>query len=282
MSTQIIECPICMDNINIHKNCITTECGHCFHASCIMRNVYQNGFACPLCRTLMAEEEDPEEEDVMYDQYYSSMYDDEYIIDQNPNDNILGDDYILRGLRLFTDNVEGIEHDQYDVLDEEYDVFEQEHDVIQEEHDILQEEVEDIEESKPSAAYVTQQLTLNGITMEHLVKILLYQHEEYYNENSYNEFQELVWDDIRNIITNYEESVHHQQPQEDEATLPDPATPNPTTPTTPSPTTPTTQNPTTPNPTTPVETQEYYHHHQLSNFVTMRRRRKYHPRTIIA
>ena len=61
---EIIECPICMDQIEEGKNRITTECGHCFHASCLMTNVAHNGFGCPYCRTAMAEEVEDEEEDV--------------------------------------------------------------------------------------------------------------------------------------------------------------------------------------------------------------------------
>jgi hypothetical protein len=53
-----------MDNIDLTKNCVTTECGHTFHANCLMRNVAFNGFGCPYCRTEMVEDvEDEEDED---------------------------------------------------------------------------------------------------------------------------------------------------------------------------------------------------------------------------
>ena len=102
-----VECPICMDDINVTKNCIITECGHCFHSSCVMRNVAQNGFACPMCRTAMAD--DVESEETEYDD------DDEFslIVDQrNP------DDYALRGFRMFMDNIHGVEHEREDELEE--------------------------------------------------------------------------------------------------------------------------------------------------------------------
>jgi len=54
------------------RNNITTECGHQFHASCIMTNVSRNGFNCPCCRTAMAEEEYPDGE---------SEYDDDDDVD---------------------------------------------------------------------------------------------------------------------------------------------------------------------------------------------------------
>ena len=57
-----IECPICMDCIeSTTNNCVTTECGHCFHTNCLMKSVAHNGFGCPYCRTAMAEQ--PEEDD---------------------------------------------------------------------------------------------------------------------------------------------------------------------------------------------------------------------------
>jgi hypothetical protein len=48
------ECPICMEGIDATKNCLTTECGHRFHTSCLMTNVATNGFGCPNCRATMA------------------------------------------------------------------------------------------------------------------------------------------------------------------------------------------------------------------------------------
>lgn len=60
--TEQMDCPICMEVIGETNN-ITTECGHCFHASCIMTNVSRNGFSCPCCRAQMAEEEEYDEED---------------------------------------------------------------------------------------------------------------------------------------------------------------------------------------------------------------------------
>ena len=49
-----ITCSICMDTIATTNNNVTTECGHCFHTKCLMQNVAHNGFACPCCRTAMA------------------------------------------------------------------------------------------------------------------------------------------------------------------------------------------------------------------------------------
>ena len=63
MKCEQIECPICFDVINGDKNKVTTECGHQFHARCLMQNVAHNGFDCPCCRTEMAKEPHNDEDD---------------------------------------------------------------------------------------------------------------------------------------------------------------------------------------------------------------------------
>ena len=57
-----MECPICMENIELTKNCVTTECRHTFHTNCLMKNVVFNGFGCPFCRTEMVEDMEDDED----------------------------------------------------------------------------------------------------------------------------------------------------------------------------------------------------------------------------
>jgi hypothetical protein len=60
------ECPICLDPIHATKNRTTTECGHCFHSSCLIKHSVLTNLGCPLCRNALAdipEEEEEEEED---------------------------------------------------------------------------------------------------------------------------------------------------------------------------------------------------------------------------
>lgn len=182
-----MECPICMDDIDVTKNCITTECGHCFHASCVMQNVAQNGFACPMCRTAMAEE--PEEEDD--DSVWSEVTDEAEMFD----------DSALRGFRFFMNNIEGDEHDQEDEAEEEED-----------------EAVEDVEPgpAKPTVAFLAQKLVEQGVTMENLLKVLLRDHGEYSDEDE--EFERVdddIFGKIRIIVSNYEEP----QPQQEEVAV---------------------------------------------------------------
>lgn len=58
-----MECPICLCSIKNKKaDFIATTCGHCFHSSCLMRHLSMNGFSCPYCRNIMAEEHEQEDE----------------------------------------------------------------------------------------------------------------------------------------------------------------------------------------------------------------------------
>lgn len=173
-----MDCPICMEDIDCNKNCITTECGHCFHASCLMKSVAHNGFGCPYCRSAMAEDiKDEEEED-----------------DWGSVESFEDDEYALRGLRFFMNNLEGVEHDQYDMEDEDID---------DEEDRASSVEVEE-EEPKPSAAYLTEKLLEQGITMEQMVKAMLLRHDEYEaEEDAYNRVDGQIFGKIRSIIQNY-------------------------------------------------------------------------------
>ena len=171
------ECPICMEVIEGSKNCVTTECGHCFHSNCLMKSVAHNGFGCPYCRTVMAET--PEDEVSLY-----TDMSDEYE---------LYDDDALRGLRLFTNNLQGIAHDNDDMAEEdEYDNMVQEDD-NQSEPD----------ESIPSIEFVSNKLREQGFTYEQLVSCLLNRdHQEYENDNL-ERLESEVFGKIRIVVSNY-------------------------------------------------------------------------------
>jgi hypothetical protein len=173
----IIECAICMDDINFNSNnFIKTECGHCFHASCLMTNVAHNGFGCPYCRTAMAEEVEEDESEWSAVSYEDEPY---------------GDD-ALRGLRFFTDNIEGVEHDPEDVEEE---------DAVEE----VEEEEEEEEVPRPSTEFITQKLIQQGVTMEQLVKALLKDHDEYdTEEEEFVHIDDEIFGKLRIIITNYQ------------------------------------------------------------------------------
>jgi hypothetical protein len=109
------ECPICMDAIDPNKNRVTTECGHTFHCSCLMTNVSHNGFACPYCRTAMAEEVEGEHEyndDYSTSSWYYGPEDDDSVDDSSVS--VAGpglESHLLRGMRWLFQRVDPQEDD---------------------------------------------------------------------------------------------------------------------------------------------------------------------------
>ena len=187
MSVQI-ECPICYDCIESNKNCVTTECGHCFHANCLMKSVAHNGFGCPYCRTAMAEEPNESEDGD----------DDESDDESEEEDDEIFSDYALLGFRLFQTNIVGEVHDSEDMNEE--DEFEAPDEYIEE------------DEPKPSSYQVTQKLIEQGITMEKLVQCLLTGcHEEYEDNDEYTRVDDEIFGKIRIIISNFTEPIVEPQ-----------------------------------------------------------------------
>ena len=108
LTDEICECPICFDEVAIgEKNSITTACNHTFHASCLIKNINRNGFTCPCCRSLMAEDlKNDSDEDSDYgsdDGSTEEMDLDEIALE----DEVYQSAYLLRGLRYFFERVEG-------------------------------------------------------------------------------------------------------------------------------------------------------------------------------
>jgi hypothetical protein len=98
-------------------------------------------------------------------------------------------DYALQGFRFFFNNLSNEEHDEEDIL-------------------------EDVEAPKPTAAFVTERLVAQGITMESLVKILLLDHDEYdVEEEEFDRLSDDVWGKMRIIITNYQPEQAQAQAQ---------------------------------------------------------------------
>jgi len=128
-----VECPICFDDINPTKNCIITECGHKFHASCLMRSVAHENFDCPCCRFELVER--PEESDDGFDE---DDYDDDY-----------DDDEIMQSMRWMFQRAEGEE-----LEDEEL-------------------EEDDEQAPDVPLSYVVENLTTMNYSFEDMIKIIL-------------------------------------------------------------------------------------------------------------
>jgi hypothetical protein len=181
--TTIEECPICFDTIGEINN-ITTECRHNFHASCLMTNITRNGFSCPCCRALMAthSEDDSDDDDDSDDS--DDEHDDNDDDSFNYNDEEDQEDYILRGLRFFTNLLEGNDNYESDIL------YESE----------LQNECAS---QLPSLEIIAHELKEKGITYEQLVANLLTEYEEYEENETIQRISDNLWGKIRTIISNY-------------------------------------------------------------------------------
>jgi len=176
MSQNNIECPICYDDIDVLKNCVTTECGHKFHCNCLMKNSAQNGFSCPMCRSVMAEQpEDSDDEDEELSEYEDFEEDEAF------------DDNVLTSFRMFHQQLAGEEIEEEPIQEEEDEPLVEEPEIV-----------------KPSVETIAERLVAQGYTMEDMVKCMLIDHEEYESEAEINErFADRMFGKFRQIISNY-------------------------------------------------------------------------------
>jgi len=189
-SQEVMECSICLDCIDGSKNQVITECGHCFHASCLMKNVSHNGFGCPYCRATMAEAQPNGDDESDYSEY-TDIEEDMY------------DDYSLRGMRWMFQRAEGEELD-----DDADDEIEGDTPVLQvpeeREEGEVEEDSDDEEEDVPTAEFIAYKLERSRVTMEMLVKAMLaLDHDEYADNREYNEMESNIFGRLRTIISNY-------------------------------------------------------------------------------
>ena len=167
-------CPICMDDIDMKNNCIVTECGHKFHCSCLMKNAATNGFGCPMCRAVMAEEIEDSDSDE-----YTSEY------DEAEDEEEMFDDNALTSFRMLYQQIEGAEVEEEPIDDDFEDV-----------------EVEEAGPAMPTPETIAARLAARGITLEDAVKVLLLEHGEYTQfEEVYDRRAQEIYGQIRRIIT---------------------------------------------------------------------------------
>lgn len=182
MSSEMLECVICFDEIGT-KNNITTECGHKFHATCLMKNVMKNGLGCPCCRTVMMEEEESigtsEDTDGEYD-------DDDDDLSYDDDDDEVEDDQ-LRAFRMFNNRIEGVPHDPEDELTERYE---------EEGYPV------------PTIDYLTRKLIEDGVTMNQLVACMIeYRSHGRYDTGTYTpDMNSDLWNSVTRHIIHYEDT----------------------------------------------------------------------------
>jgi hypothetical protein len=136
-----------------------------------MKNSAVNGFGCPMCRSVMAEEPEDDDDEDDYDSYFEE--EDQF------------DDNALTSFRMF--------HQQLD--DEE---------VEPEPED--EEDDDEVAEEEPieTPATIATKLAARGITLEDAVKVLLLEHGEYSrHEEQYERKASELYGEIRRILTTH-------------------------------------------------------------------------------
>ena len=176
--TTMMECPICMVDINPAKNCIITDCNHTFHASCMLKSIVYGNFDCPYCRFELAEspEEDEEEDEDDYEDEEDEEDEEEYEL------------YV--GFRALFVRAEGNEY-------------------VEEDED----EYEDDELNIPLNYFVNKLKSLN-YTYEDLVKILA---DEACNKEELEERSMGLIEKVEELAENYQPGDEAQAQAEAEA-----------------------------------------------------------------
>ena len=204
MSSQL-ECCICMDNIvNSKTNCVTTECGHRFHTSCLMANVSHNGFGCPYCRQIMAEKpQDDDESETLSD--YETV----------DSDVELYDDYALRGMRWMFQREEGtqIEENDNEEDDNEEDDNENNNQNNNNNNNNNTAEEQRNQLIRPNISFVAEKLAQRGTTYEDLIQayLAIVDFEEYEGDilEEFMKKENTIFKKVKNIIRE-----HTRQTQE--------------------------------------------------------------------
>lgn len=147
-------CSICLDDIDLNKNKLITECGHIFHTSCLLKNASINGFQCPMCRTVLVEEPEDDDDD-----------------DDEAEDDELYTEYALRGMRFLFQQASGQEIVE---ADEDYDEYETIDDDETENNIVV-----------PTFEHIIEQLRINNVSMEDVVKTLVSENYDGYSQNEF-------------------------------------------------------------------------------------------------
>jgi Ring finger domain len=167
------ECPICMEIIDLCKNCSTTECGHKFHSNCLIKNIAFNGFECPYCRFEMFEETDDNEDEDEDDEEYRQGDEEEGNNEEGNNEE--GDD----------EEGDDEEGDEDEDDDDEYDEY---NGVV------------------PSFELIQKKFIEKGITYECLIKSIMFSSMLYHKNENFSEYQKcntFMEESYFDLITKY-------------------------------------------------------------------------------
>jgi hypothetical protein len=156
-----------------------------------MKNISHNGFACPCCRSQMAEELEESDDETVDDEEIDD--DEEEEIELMPA--TILEDFPLRGLRLMMNRVEGTEIDPVDI--EQENGMRYDGSIV------------------PTIEAMTCMLEERGITMFQLVSAIMSDHQEYMDWDETGLQADSLWGIMRNIITNFPGSRTYKPSQEE-------------------------------------------------------------------
>ena len=164
-----MECPICFDQIT-NVNCVTTECGHHFHTSCLMKNTAMNGYGCPYCRTVMAEEPIDNGDDDYSSFGFNDDDDESYLREED-------EEYTLESFRWFNQRLNG---EELEGDEEEYQNMIAEEKAGEEEDKVI------FEENKEQVIDVIYEIKkINNLSYDELLTAFLYKNHHCFRYNAY-------------------------------------------------------------------------------------------------
>lgn len=214
--SSVQECPICLECVEKDKNCMITECGHCFHTSCILQNAATNGFQCPYCRTQLAVEtndeqeydsdDDSDETDSDTEEENQEQYTVEYFDEFWANiENRMS--YSELEARTYTESSDLQNQLDWTQIDPESDI----------ENDLSSDSTERLDQMPlPTAHELTEYLKTKGVTMENVLHVLIATNiDDYYDEIDVEspEFRKTngtIFNNITKYIKKYDQgNLHH-------------------------------------------------------------------------
>lgn len=228
-----MECPICYDPIEQTRNCITTECGHQFHAACLMKNARINGFNCPSCRAQMVEQEPEDVTESESDSdhlYLGDMWEDDRVRREEEVQQLDEEQH-----QQWEDHREAefIRNEEYAIQREEQDLLriraerrriaelQRQREQIEIQNDVIEtlyehQDGEPIDENyyddsndqqngeAPSIEYISEQLVARGITIDDLVSAMLRTNSAYYKSTAdHDRINAIITKHICEIVFDY-------------------------------------------------------------------------------
>ena len=187
-------CSICLDDIDIKINIMTTDCGHCFHTNCFLQHVSHNGFTCPNCRNQIVDEPECDSDEDDYDD--DDDYDDEDDDDEceEDDDECEEDNNAFRAMRMLFRRAEN------DAENINYEIYEER---IQYERGHIHFGEEDL---RPlSLRTIGERMNLRGITYNDLVALIVFPHKD--NHADIAEYSHTRLKDIHRKIKDIIEDV---------------------------------------------------------------------------